>query len=251
VAKTLWQLTLAGEASRAGIKTLLIDCDPERNMSNRFGMAAHSTGLGNALEDAGVLGGEELNAEAGGKRLRDETVQTPWPHVDLVPAGYRLGVLGQVTIEDTWLLRDMLDTSGMRDTHKLILIDTAGRTGSLVSLAMYAADVAYAPIAPTMDAVRKAIEAKSRVERIQRAHPLRWAGVVLSGFDKRLGIDEAIRMEAQKQFPGEVRADIPRRATVHEAFQLTERLGDRHDVPSSMLAAEFKTFLDLLIGGDK
>jgi cellulose biosynthesis protein BcsQ len=220
-------------------------------MSNRFGIPAHSTGLGNALEDAGVLGGEELNAETGGKRLRDEMVQTPWPNIDLVPAGSRLGAIGQVTIEDTWLLRDMLDTSGTHDTHELILIDTAGRTGSLVSLAMYAADVAYAPIAPTMDAVRKAIEAKARVDRIQRAHRLRWAGVVLSGFDKRLGIDEAIRIEAHKQFPGEVQADIPRRATVHEAFQLTERLGDRSDVASSTLAGEFKTFLDVLIGGDK
>ena len=32
-AKTLWQMTMAGEASRAGMSTLLIDVDPERNLS--------------------------------------------------------------------------------------------------------------------------------------------------------------------------------------------------------------------------
>ncbi|BBA88532.1 plasmid partitioning protein [Mycobacterium pseudoshottsii JCM 15466] len=53
-AKTLWQIMLAGEASRAGISTLLVDADPERNLSNHFGVSQHSTGLGSVLEDAGI-----------------------------------------------------------------------------------------------------------------------------------------------------------------------------------------------------
>jgi len=137
----------------------------------------------------------------------------------------------------------MLETSGLQETYDAIFLDTAGRTGSLVTQAMYAADVAYAPITPTLDAVRKAMEARSRVERIQRAHSLRWAGVVLTAFDRRVGIDDAIRIEAHRQFAGEVRVEIPRRATVHEAFQLCERLGDRGDVASLGLAGEFRRFL--------
>jgi len=243
-AKTLWQLTMAGEASRAGIPTLLIDVDPERNLSHRFGVPLHAAGLGAALEAAGATrGGEHYDVDAGGNRLRDELLSTRWDHVDLIPAGASLTGVGQVNITDTWLLKDMIEAAGLGSKYELIMFDTGGRSGSLVTLAMYAADVAYAPIAPTMDAVRKALEARGRIERIQRAHPLRWAGVVLSGFDQRLSIDQAIREEAYERFGEEVRAEVPRRATVHEAFQLTERLGDRNDVASAGLATIFDTFL--------
>lgn len=241
-AKTLWQMTMAGEASRAGLATLLIDIDPERNLSNRFNVPQHSTGLGSVFEQAGVTAGEG-NAEQGAKRIVDEIVTTPWAGVELLPAGASLTGVSQVAIADTWLLRDIITAAELPDRYDLILFDTGGRTGSLVTLAMYAADVAYAPIAPTTDAVRKATEAKARIDRIQRAHPLRWAGVVLSGFDGRVGIEEAIRDKVYAEFGDDVRAEVPRRASVNEAFQLGDRLGDRTDVAASALARIFLGFL--------
>lgn len=244
VAKTLWQLLMAGEASRLGVPTLIVDADPERNASARFGVPAQSTGLGDAFEVAGALDtSAEIDLSAGAERLAGEILDTHWDQVDLVPAGASLGVVAQASLIDQWLLRDLLEEAGLAQAYGLILIDTGGRTGSLVAQAMYAADVAYAPIGPTRDAVRKAVEARTRVGRIQRAHPLRWAGVVLSGFDLRVGMDEAIYDEAHQRFGEEVRAVVPRRATVHEAFQLAERLGDRRDVVSSNLAALFRDFM--------
>lgn len=241
-AKTLWQMTMAGEASRAGISTLLIDVDPERNLSNRFQVPQHSTGLGSVFEHAGVTSGDG-DAEQGAKRIVDEILPTPWAGVDLIPAGASLTGISQVTISDTWLLADILTAAELPQRYDLILVDTGGRTGSLVTLAMYAADVAYAPIAPTTDAVRKATEAKARVDRIQRAHPLRWAGVVLSGFDLRNSIEEAIRDQVYDEFGDQVRAEVPRRAAINEAFQIGDRLGDRTDVPTSRLAGIFHGFL--------
>ena len=71
-----------------------------------------------------------------------------------------------------------------------------------------------------------ALEARQRVRTVQRSYPeLRWAGIVLSGFDLRVGIDQAIKDETVEAFGDEVRAEVPRRASVHEAFQLCERLG--------------------------
>ncbi len=159
--------------------------------------------------------------------------------------------MSQVAIEDTWLLRDIFTEAGVYDRYELVLIDTGGRTGSLVTLGMYAADVAYAPIAPTTDAIRKATEARTRVEKIQRAHPLRWAGVVLSGFDLRVGIEDAIRAEAIETFGDQLRAEVPRRAAVNEAYQVGERLGDRRDVPTSAVAGIFRGFMERdLLGRD-
>jgi cellulose biosynthesis protein BcsQ len=157
--------------------------------------------------------------------------------------------VGEVNIADTWLLRDILTTAGVYERYALLLIDTAGRTGSLVTQAMYAADVAYAPVMNSSDAIRKAREARERVERIQRAHPLRWAGVVLTGFDhRRSSMDAAIREQAYESLGEQVRAEIPRRALVHEAYQLTERLGDRREVAAAGLAGIIAAFLhrDLL-----
>ena len=171
-AKTLWQMTMAGRHPVPGLLHLLIDIDPERNLSNRFNVPQHSTGLGSVFEQAGVTSGEG-NAEHGAKRIVDEILATPWEGVEALPAGASLTGVSQVAIADTWLLRDIITAAGLPDRYDLMLFDTGGRTGSLVTLAMYAADVAYAPIAPTTDAVRKAAEAKARIDRIQRAHPLR------------------------------------------------------------------------------
>lgn len=109
---------------------------------------------------------------------------------------------------------------------------------------MCLADVAYAPIAPTIDAVRKANEARIRVERIQRTHPLKWCGVVLSGFDTRNSIELSIREKVYAEFGDEVRAEVPRRAIVNEVFQVGDRLGDRHDVIARHLAPVFRGFLE-------
>jgi len=244
-AKTFWQFMMAGEASRAGIHTLLVDVDPERNLSNRFSVKQHSRGLGNVLIDAGVMAGEhnDESIEAAAEVFVEEILPTSWDHVELLPAGAQLGGVSQVSVPDLWLLRRILRAAGVYDRYDLILFDTGGRTGSLVSMAMYAADVAYAPIGPTGDAVRKAAEAKARVERIQVSHKLRWAGVVLSSFDTRAGIEDAIRQAAYQQFGTEVRAEIPRRTAVNEAFQLCQRLGDRTDIPARGIAELFYGFL--------
>src|SRR4051794_9442930 len=100
-------MTMAGEASRAGLSTLLIDVDPERNLSNRFNVPQHSTGLGSVFEDAGVTAGEG-SADKGAERIAHEILSTPWDGVELLPAGASLTGVSQVSIPDTWLLRDIL-----------------------------------------------------------------------------------------------------------------------------------------------
>jgi chromosome partitioning protein len=241
-AKTLWQMMLAAEASRAGIATLLVDADPERNLSNHFGVSQHTTGLGSVLEDASVnFWGKP---EDGAKRLDEEIVETRWADVHLLPAGASLARVGNIGVANTWLLREIFTLAGVFNRYALVLIDTGGRTGSLEALAMYLADVAYTPIVPTIDAVRKAMEARNRVQRIQKAHPLIWCGVVLSGFDSRNSIDESIRARVYEEFGDEVRAEVPRRAIVNEAFHAGDRLGDRVDSTAVHVASIFRDFLE-------
>lgn len=248
VGKSMWQRLLAGEASRRGLRTLLIDADPECNLSRRCGVKAHATGFGDVLDAAGV-GRDDVYVEAGAKRFREEIQELDWPGVDLVPAGARLLGMSQVAIPELRLLRAVVEDAGALDDYDLILVDSGGRAGSLVSALMYMSDVAYAPIFTTQDAITKALEARKRVQRLQEAWPLRWAGVVLTGFDGRSGdyVNEVYRT-ALHTFDGEVRADLPARAVITEAYGLGTRLGDRRDVPSQGFARVLEGFLmrDLL-----
>lgn len=241
-AKTLWQTLMAGEASREGLRVLLVDVDPERNLSNRFDAPAHVPGLAGVLTDAGVTSGES-SAEKGAARVDSEIIPTRWPGVDLLPAGASLTGIAQVAIPDLWLLRDIADAAGFGRRWDLVLYDTGGRTGALTTCAMYAADVAYAPITATTDAIRKAGEARDRVKKIQRSHRLRWAGVVLTGFDIRVNVQAIIREDAIAQFGDQVRAELPRRTAVDEAFQVGSRLGDRRDPETTALAEIVRGFL--------
>lgn len=248
VGKSLWQRLLAGEASRRGLRTLLVDADPECNLSRRCGVRAHSTGIGDVLDAAGVSRDDVL-VEAGAKRLREEIETLDWPGVDIVPAGARLLGMSQVAIPELRLLRAVFEDAGVLDDYDLVLVDSGGRAGSLVSTLMYMADVAYAPIFTTQDAITKALEARARVERVGKVWPIRWAGVVLTGFDGRSGdyVNEVHRA-ALEAFGDEVRADLPARAVITEAYGLGTRLGDRGDVTSQGLARILEGFLmrDLL-----
>lgn len=241
-AKTLWQTLIAGEASREGLRVLLVDVDPERNLSNRFDAPAHTPGLAGVLTDAGVTSGES-DAERGAARVDAEIIATRWPGVDLLPAGASLTGVAQVTIPDLWLLRDIGDLAEFGRRWDLVLYDTGDRTGALTTCAMYAADTAYAPITATTDAIRKAEEARERVKKIQRSHPLRWAGVVLTGFDTRINMQAVIREDAVARFGDQVRAELPRRAAVDEAFQIGSRLSDRRDLEIITLANIIRDFL--------
>lgn len=249
--KTLVQVLMAGEASCLGRRVLLMDCDPERNLSSKFRAPSHTGGLAHVLVEAGVTTGE-LNVDRGAAAVDDQLVATKWANVDLLPGGASLQGVSQVTIPDTWLLADIVEAAKLPERYDVILIDTGGRTGALTTTAMYAAEVAFAPVMPSQESIDKAREASERVDKIQRAHKLRWAGVVLTGFDGRVGVNVAMRAIAMETFGDQVRAEIPLRAAVQEANQLVERMSDRRDAESQGLARVFRGFLlrDLLQQSD-
>ncbi|MEK0497589.1 hypothetical protein [Mycobacterium ulcerans] len=66
----------------------------------------------------------------------------------------------------------------------------------------------------------------------------------MSAFDSRIGIERSIREKAYREFGDEVRAEVPRRAVINEAFQGGTRLGDCHDTIATNLARVFQGFLE-------
>lgn len=249
--KTLWQRLIAGEASRRGLRTLLVDGDPEGNLSSRCGINAHATGLGHVLDEAGVMQ-DDADVDAGAERLRGEVVELPWSGVDLIPAGAKLQGMAQVAIPDLRLLRVIFEEAKVLEDYDLVLLDSGGRTGSLVSSLMYLAEVAYAPITPSEDAIKKALQARARVHRVAQVWDLEWAGVVLTGFSRRSGdYDAEVYAAALRTFGAQVRADLPARAVVTEAYGLQQRLGDRRGPEAHNLAGILEGFLMRDLLGDR
>jgi cellulose biosynthesis protein BcsQ len=238
----------AGEASAQKIPTLLADADPERNLTSKF-VGDHpdlqdARGLADVLIAAGVLDGDDdFDVAAGAALLKEVIVRDVWPNVDYLPAGKKLNAVSQQTLSGEnwqWLVREIFEEAELYDRYKLLLLDSAGRRGSLVTMLMYACDVAISPITDMDDSIAKAEQAKARVEAIQSSHPLKWGGVVITGLDLRAAINQVIRADAAATFGaeldkegqfvtwGEVIAEIPYRSgSIHEAYHMGQRLVDR------------------------
>jgi chromosome partitioning protein len=252
IGKTMWQYLLACVASRAGLRVLVIDADPVANMARRLGVGRHVAGLDAVLQAAGVRAGSHDPA-AGAAAFKEHvidlaTIMPVWTGVHFLPAGPELQSVAQINLPELWVLRDVLEDAGVFDDYDLVLLDSGGRTGQLVQATMYAADVAYTPISDTDDAIALAREARDRVTRLQRVHPLQWKGAVLTNFSAQVGIDGGLRIKAVDELGEAIRAELPRRSVLKEIYMYGERLGDRGDVKTRRLAWVVGAFLqrDLL-----
>lgn len=246
IGKSWLQLQLAAEASCLNIPTLLVDTDPERNLSYKQGHGTEE-GLGAVLTDAGALTGDidGLDPDAGAKRLDEEIKPGTWPNVWVLPAGRSLNGIAQVNVPNLALLRAIFLSADLYRRFGLILIDTPGRTGHLTSMAMYAASRCYAIATNTSDSLRKVGEARRRVEAIQESYALGWAGTVLTNFG-RDGIQDALHEQAKTTLAGDIRMDLPPRSVLRETFELApqgERLGDRRGAQARNLSHAIRSFL--------
>jgi len=263
-AKSFMCFHIAGEASAQGIKTLLADVDPERNLTSKFHIdhpgLQDAPGLADVLIEAGILDGDsDFNIEAGARKLKEVIVKDVWPHVDYLPAGKKLQAISQQSLSGNewfWLLREIFEEAGLYDYYQLMLLDSAGRRGSLVTMLMYACDVAGSPITDMEDAIDKAADAKARVLKIQKAHDIKWMGVVITGIDTRTVYNQVMRTGAYEEFggklddsgnlveSGEVIAEIPyRKGSAHEAYHMGKRLADRQGAHIKELRALFAGIL--------
>lgn len=276
--KSFMKWMLASTASTEEIPTLLVDLDPEANLTQAQSEAIPelqgAPGIGDVLIEAGALwaqDGEEFDIEKGAAKLLEVITQSKLPGVDFVPAGKQLQAIGAGQLRGNnwgWLLDQIIEAADLRSRYRLILLDTAGRRGHLVTLAMYASEVAFSPINGISQSVKKALEAKARVQAIQKVHPLRWAGVILTGIDITRGtaVNHLIRQEAAAAFGaeiadsddskdnlrdgskfetwGEVIADIPYRpALLHQTYELKERLSDQAGAQARDLSQMMSTIL--------
>lgn len=207
VGKTTVTLGLASCASQLGIRTLIIDLDPQANATSALGVIDPQWTSADVLHaaDEGNVGGA--------------VTRTEWPNVDAVASDLALSEReADVTLGSEFALRESM--RGLAG-YDLVLIDCPPSVGRLTSNGLVAAThalVVTEPSAPGLAGVQRVIESIETIRKYHRKQ-LRLAGVIVNLMPPR-GREASLRLDELTSTLGtEVWVPpVPRRAVFADAM---------------------------------
>lgn len=245
VGKTTTAVNLGGELARSGLRTLLIDCDPQGNATTSVGVAKRALHL------------TTYDVIMGHAAARDAIVSTGRANYDILPASEHLaGAMIELTgIERReWQLAGALKPLG--DAYDCILIDCPPSLGLLTLNALCVADHVLIPLQCEYLALEGLAQLKGTIDRVQQMlNPrLSMLGVVMTMYDGRTNLAQQVVAEVRRYFPQRIfNVLIPRSVRVSEAPSYGQLLSE-YDPQSRaaqayhILATELMQRLDVKVG---
>lgn len=205
--KTTTSLNLGVELARLGERVLLIDIDPQANLTS--GLGFNPANLEYSIYD--VL----LNSTRG---VEFATVQTEIG-VDLVPstlalAGAELELAGKIGRE--LMLRRAL--TNVLNRYDYILIDPPPSLGLFTVNALVAANTVIAPLQSQTYAFQALPQLEASIELCRQLNPqLQLNGILLTMFDRRTSLSQAVEKQARDKY-----GDIVFKTIIPDATKLAE-----------------------------
>lgn len=187
VGKTATAASLATELAIAGYKTLLIDADPQSNLTATFlSPEAVTTSL------AEVILNEPKSAPA---KLAAKVLTTEIDNLDIVPSTLSLAKFDRESPESMANLSDALQDIN----YDFVIIDTPPHFGLLLSASLMAADYVLIPVMPAPYALQGLEDLSEVIEKMKKyQRHLKVLGVVCTRFDKRTRVSKNSLAELQQ-----------------------------------------------------
>ncbi len=209
VGKTTTAINLGTAMAAVRKKVLIIDLDPQGNASTGLGVPRKARSK-NSYQ---LLIGEEI--------LDDVVCETKIPGLHIVPSGVDLSG-AEIELVDMdereYRLAEALAETG--DDYDYVLIDCPPALGLLTINALVAAQAILVPLQCEFFALEGVSHLIRTVERVRKAfNPgLELQGIVLTMFDRRNNLSDAVANDVREYFGDKVyETIIPRNVRVSEA----------------------------------
>ena len=209
VGKTTTAVNLAAAIGAKGLKTLLVDIDPQGNSSSGVGV------------DRRKLKSSVYEVLIGNAKAKDVIVHTGFSYLDILPSSMDLaaaeieliGMEHRVSILKNALIP-------LRTEYDFIFIDCPPSLGIITTNALCVADTLLVPIQCEYYALEGLSQLMNTVRRVKRQYneQLEMEGVLLTMYDGRLNLTQQVVDEVKKYFPRKVFSPvIPRAVRLSEA----------------------------------
>jgi chromosome partitioning protein len=213
VGKTTTAINLAASLALADRRILLVDVDPQSNLTTGVGQKGKS-GPGGTIYDA-------LTAPEPVRDAREFIISTEVDHLSLLPAdrnltGAEIELVGLSSREER--LRTLLHS--VRDDFDYIFIDCPPSLGLLTLNALVAADAVLIPLHCEYFALEGLADLVQTMRRVRgRLNPrLEIEGVLLTMSDERTNLGQQVSRDVRQFFKEKVfRTVIPRNVRLGEA----------------------------------
>jgi chromosome partitioning protein len=213
VGKTTTTINLAASLAASGRRVLLVDVDPQANLTSGVGQKGHASAAGTVYD--------ALTAEASVHDAVPFVVPTGLENLSLIPAdqnltGAEIEMVALPHREER--LRTLL--SSVRNQYDYVFIDCPPSLGLLTLNALVAADAVLIPLHCEYFALEGLADLVATMRRVRAAlNPnLDIEGVLLTMFDERTSLGRQVAADVREFFKDKVfRTVIPRNIRLGEA----------------------------------
>jgi chromosome partitioning protein len=216
VGKTSLTQNLGAELVRAGRRVLLVDFDPQSNLTSGWGL------------DPGADRNTIYTAMLHPEQAQDCVIHKR-PNLDLLPAnldlaGAELQFMGAV--DRNIKLQDAL--TPLLDAYEYVLIDGPPSLGFFTVNALVAADEVLIPLQCQVYAYKAIDQLLTIIEQVRKLHPpLTVTGIVLTMYDVRNSLTISVEENARKRFGDLVyKTAIPVNVRIAESPLTGTSIGD-------------------------